>query len=233
MTLAHVDIVFQLIVFLFAISVHESAHAWSALRCGDPTAYMLGRVTLNPVKHIDLIGTIVLPAIAMFYGGYLIGWAKPTPVNTRNFKKLVRDDVFVSLAGIAMNMVLATLAVVALIVMIVAVPGGDAAVREAITFKFTGQLANWSQSWTVPISLLLYDTMTINVLLACFNIIPVPPLDGSHVLRHMLPDRMRDVYDNVGRFGLLIVLFVGGRILTTLMAPVVGFFDSILSKFFR
>src|ERR1700758_2051219 len=100
MTLTQVDIVFQIIVFLFAISVHESAHAWVAFRCGDPTAFMLGRVTLNPIKHIDPIGTIVLPAIAMVTGVPLIGWAKPTPVNTRNLKRFVRDDILVSLAGI-------------------------------------------------------------------------------------------------------------------------------------
>src|ERR1700744_450014 len=102
MTLTHVDIVFQVIVFLFAISVHESAHAWVAYRCGDPTAFMLGRVTLNPIKHIDVFGTIVMPLLALFTHLPLIGWAKPTPVNTRKLKNFVRDDVLVSLAGIAM-----------------------------------------------------------------------------------------------------------------------------------
>ncbi|PYX22598.1 MAG: site-2 protease family protein, partial [Acidobacteria bacterium] len=86
MTLQHVDILFQLIVFLFAISVHESAHAWMANRCGDPTARMLGRITLNPIKHIDPFGTILLPLIAMFTGIPVLGWAKPTPVDPRNFR---------------------------------------------------------------------------------------------------------------------------------------------------
>ena len=81
MSLEHVDIIFQIIVFLFAISVHESAHAWMANRCGDPTARLLGRITLNPLKHIDLIGTVVLPLFAMVSGLPVIGWAKPTPVN--------------------------------------------------------------------------------------------------------------------------------------------------------
>ena len=88
-----VDIFFQIVVFLFAISVHESAHAWVAWRRGDPTAYMLGRVTLNPIKHIDPIGTILLPIIAAFTSLPLIGWARPTPVNPRNFKKLIFDDI--------------------------------------------------------------------------------------------------------------------------------------------
>src|ERR1700752_1988636 len=86
MTLQHVDILFQLIVFLFAISIHESAHAWMANRCGDPTARMLGRISLNPIRHIDPVGTILLPAIAMISHFPVIGWAKPTPVDPRHFK---------------------------------------------------------------------------------------------------------------------------------------------------
>jgi Zn-dependent protease len=233
MTAAHVDIVFQVIVFLFAISVHESAHAYVAYRCGDPTAFMLGRVTLNPIKHIDPIGTIVMPVLAMLTHLPLIGWAKPTPVNTRNLKHYVRDDVMVSLAGIFANLIVATLSVMALVVVIVVVPGGRAAVGTALNFQFTGELAQWSTSALVPFALLLYDMMFINVLLACFNIIPVPPLDGSHVLRHMLPAGVRDIYDNVGRFGLLILMFWGGRVLGPLMYPVRDLFDSVLLKFYQ
>src|SRR6201997_4272863 len=93
MTLQHIDILFQLIVFLFAISVHESAHAWMANRRGDPTARMLGRITLNPIKHIDPVGTVLLPAIALITHIPVLGWAKPTPVNPRNFKNPVLDDI--------------------------------------------------------------------------------------------------------------------------------------------
>src|SRR5690242_2021920 len=107
MTLQHVDILFQVIVFLFAISIHESAHAWMANRRGDPTAYMLGRVTLNPLKHIDPVGTILLPAIGLYYGGWIFGWAKPTPVNPSNFRRPVLDDVLTSVAGPASNFILA------------------------------------------------------------------------------------------------------------------------------
>src|SRR5207245_9522703 len=99
MTLQHVDILFQLIVFLFAISVHESAHAWMANRCGDPTARMLGRITLNPIEHIDPFGTILLPLIAMFTGIPVLGWAKPTPVDPRNFSNPVRGDILTYVGG--------------------------------------------------------------------------------------------------------------------------------------
>src|SRR6516165_9678327 len=114
MTLETVDILFQLIVFLFAISIHESAHAWMASRCGDPTARMLGRITLNPLKHVDPVGTILLPAIALLTGFPMIGWAKPTPVNPRNFRHPVRDDILTSLAGPASNFLVVLLTVAAL-----------------------------------------------------------------------------------------------------------------------
>src|ERR1700745_4043716 len=99
MTLQHVDILFQLIVFLFAISVHESAHAWMANRRGDPTARMLGRISLNPIKHIDHVGTVLLPAIALFTHLPILGWAKPTPVDPRNFRNPVLDDILTSVVG--------------------------------------------------------------------------------------------------------------------------------------
>src|ERR1017187_4124398 len=111
-----IDIVFQIIVFLFAISVHESAHAWMASRLGDPTARMLGRVSLNPIKHIDPVGTILLPAIAMITHFPVIGWAKPTPVDPRNFRHYVRDDILVSVAGPVSNFLTAAVAIVGLIV---------------------------------------------------------------------------------------------------------------------
>src|SRR5208337_554741 len=108
MTPQHVDILFQVIAFLFAISVHESAHAWMANRCGDPTARMLGRITLNPIKHIDLFGTVLLPLIALLAHIPLLGWAKPTPVDPRNFKNPMLDDILTSVAGPVSNFIVAT-----------------------------------------------------------------------------------------------------------------------------
>src|SRR3954468_15212732 len=116
MTLQHVDIVFQLIAFLFAISVHESAHAWMANQRGDPTARMLGRITLNPVKHIDPFGTVILPLIALISHFPVLGWAKPTPVNPRNFKNPMRDDIMTSVVGPISNFVVVIGALIVLIV---------------------------------------------------------------------------------------------------------------------
>src|ERR1700752_4241005 len=114
MTVQHVDILFQMIVFLFAISVHESAHAWMANLRGDPTARMLGRVTLNPIKHIDPVGTILLPLLAMLAHFPVLGWAKPTPVDTRNFRNPVLDDILTSVVGPVSNFVIVAAASIAL-----------------------------------------------------------------------------------------------------------------------
>ncbi len=226
MTLQHVDIVFQLIVFLLAISVHESAHAWMANRLGDPTARMLGRVTLNPIKHIDPVGTILLPAIALFAGFPVLGWAKPTPVDPRNFKNKVLDDILTSVAGPVSNFVLASIALVVLALVKFASPLG-----EQIVFGIPqGILDTGTKSVLLPICLLLYELMVINVVLGVFNLIPVAPLDGSHVLRHFLPSGALRIYDTIGIFALMALIYLAPGVLGKLIYPVLGVFNFILSR---
>ena len=224
MTQQHVEILYQIIVFLFAISVHESAHAWTALRCGDPTAYMLGRVTLNPIKHIDPLGTVLLPLIGAFTGFGIIGWAKPTPVNTRNFKNLMRDDILTSVARPVSNLMLATISLVLMVIVAAISP----AAREMIKGLAGSRIAPEGASLLVPMVLLLYFGMMLNILLAVFNLIPIPPLDGSHVLRHFLSGSALAIYDNVGRFGLLLLFLVGGRVIGALYSPVEFAFRYVL-----
>ena|SRR3984885_14867467 len=226
MTLEHVDIVFQVIVFLFAISVHESSHAWMANRCGDPTARMLGRITLNPIKHVDLFGTILLPLMALLAHIPMLGWAKPTPVDPRNFKHPVRDDILTAVVGPISNFLVAGAATV----LLVAVKHSSLFGMEVVMGVLTGEVPPDSNSILVPICLLLRELLLINVVLAVFNLIPVPPLDGSHVLRHFLPDSLRRAYDTVGWVALLALVYFGGSYLQRLLSPFLNFFYAIVGS---
>ena len=227
MTPTMVEIFYQLVVFLFAISVHESAHAWTASRCGDPTARMLGRVSLNPIRHIDLIGTVVLPLVAAISGVPVLGWAKPTPVDPRNFRNPVLDDILTSVAGPVSNFIVATGALLLLGGVSLSSPAG----HELVIGLRLGFRGGGSDSALAPVAVLLYEMMLINIVLAVFNLIPVPPLDGSHVLRHFLPDPVRMVYDRIGIIGLLALVYLGGGLLGSLIRPFLRFYLSILVKF--
>jgi Zn-dependent protease len=228
MNLDIAGILIQVVVFLFAISVHESAHAWTASRFGDPTARLLGRVSLNPIRHIDPLGTVILPLMALIYHFPMIGWAKPTPVDPRNFgSNYVFADVMTSVAGPVSNFLVASCAVLGLVAMALSSPVGRAAMLAAMM----GGTIEGSQSPLIPLAILLYEAMIINVLLAVFNLIPIPPLDGSHVVRHMLSDPMRSLYDRVGWVGLILFFLVGGRVIGVMMSPFLHFFNSLLLRF--
>jgi Zn-dependent protease len=196
-----------------------------ALRNGDPTAYMLGRVTLNPIKHIDPIGTVLLPALALFTNFPMIGWAKPTPVNTRNFKNLVRSDVLTSVAGPISNFLVAFGAV--LLLAVIALTSGEG---HNVVQELARGVAPGSGSVLTPLGIILYEAMLINVLLAIFNLIPIPPLDGSHVLRHFLPAGMLRVYDTAGILALFVLILFGGGLLRMLFVPVIAAANSFLIR---
>jgi Zn-dependent protease len=222
---------FEFAILVFALSLHEASHAWMASRLGDPTARMLGRVTLNPIKHIDPFGTILIPLAMLFLlpSGFLIGWAKPTPVTTRNFRKIRRDDILTTLAGPLSNLLAAVVATILLAVLArVSAPGAEMVRELAGGIAGPGLAAS---SPAVPIAMILYLAVWLNLILAVFNLIPLPPLDGSHILRHFLPYKALRFYDSIGMFGLIAFLFLGGRILGMFVDPMLGFVNAFLMNF--
>jgi len=220
-----VIIVFDIVAFLFAISVHESSHAWMANRLGDPTARMLGRISLNPIRHIDIVGTILLPAIAAITGAPLLGWAKPTPVDPRNFKHPVRDDILTAVIGPISNFVIAIGCFVVLVIVAKASASGEYIVQNVAART----LVNTSSS-IMPIALLFHEALLLNLLLGIFNLIPLPPLDGSHVIRHFLPDVVRRVFDYAGIAILWILVLLRIPFLSPLLGPAMNLFDSRLMR---
>jgi Zn-dependent protease len=175
----------QFSVLILSLTLHEAAHAWSADRLGDPTARMLGRVSLNPAVHVDPIGTIAFPLIALLTNLPIIGWAKPVPVNTVNLQHHWKQKfMLIAAAGPASNLVLATIAAIGVRVMgFETGPGG----AGGAVFQF------------------LLVMVILNVLLAVFNMIPVPPLDGGNVLAGLLPGKGHEIFDRIRPYGFLII----------------------------
>jgi Zn-dependent protease len=223
--------IFEFIVLLFALSFHEAAHAWTASRLGDQTARMLGRVTLNPIKHIDPFGTIIFPLIALFApifgGGLLFGWAKPTPVTGRNFQNYKRDDMLVTLAGPASNVLLAVGSFFILLLMKWYAPLG----REVLHGLLTGALDPSLMSTApvvFPLTLIFYYGIALNLVLAVFNLMPFPPLDGSHLFRHVISGRVASIYDSLGWIGWILAFIVGGWITMRIVSPILTIFLTLL-----
>ena len=189
------------VVLLCSLTVHEAAHAWAADRLGDSTARMLDRLSLNPAVHIDPIGTILFPLIAMATNLPIIGWAKPVPVNTAELRPNWRQKFMViAAAGPASNLVLAVMAAILLRV----VAPGDAGAEGA----------------AVSVSSALETAIIVNVLLAVFNMIPVPPLDGGNVLSGLLTGSMADAFDRLRPYGFLILYgLMFTNMLTAIIAP--------------
>src|ERR1700761_3308012 len=222
--------IFEFAVLLFSLSLHEAAHGWMASRLGDQTARMLGRVTLNPIKHIDPFGTILIPLAMLFLPGagrMIFGWAKPTPVNTRNFKRIVRDDILTTLAGPVSNIAASVAALIGLVIVAKATPVGALVVKELAMGILDPSLMHASPL-IFPTVVLLYTGIVLNLFLAAFNLLPLPPLDGSHIIRHILPYNALRVYDSLGMISLILILFFGGPVVNLIVSPALYAFNQVL-----
>jgi len=189
-------------VLLFSIVVHEVAHAWQARREGDPTAEQLGRITLNPMRHMDPVGSVIVPLMLWFSNsGMMLGWAKPVPVDPSNYREERAGDIRVSLAGIVSNLLLAVLFTLLASLLV--------AIGDGFAISTLLRMCDWG--------------IVINLLLAFFNLIPIPPLDGSHVVYRLLPPRAAELYRSGGRYGfvaILVLVFLFPGLLQLLLTPV-------------
>jgi Zn-dependent protease len=195
------------VIFLLSLSIHEAAHAWTAQKMGDPTARYLGRVTLNPLAHIDLLGTIIFPLLSVISGSFFFGWAKPVPVNLSQMRDQKWGDILVSIAGPASNVLLALIFFTLL--------------KVSLDMP---QLLEPLGSFAIPAIKTLETGLTLNIVLAVFNMLPIPPLDGSHVLRNLLPENAANAYDSlhpmIGMVALVVLIQTG--ITSQIMAPIFG-----------
>lgn len=197
----------QYFCLLFSLCVHEAAHAAMANWCGDPSARLLGRLTLDPRRHVDPFGTVLFPLIAMVTSmPFLFGWAKPVPFNPRNLGNMRRDPVLIALAGPASNLLIALAVTFLLRILVLAGAVGPAAggAGEALVL------------------ICLYMAM-INLVLMLFNLIPVPPLDGHYVLRYFLPPKWEERFEQIGPFGIIIAIVLAGPLVGPPLRLLFGF----------
>jgi Zn-dependent protease len=216
--------IMQFVVLLLSLSVHESAHAWTSDRLGDPTARYLGRVSLNPMVHADLMGTIILPIIGL-YSGFMFGWAKPVPVNLGRLRNPKRDHMLVAAAGPASNLLMALGLLLCLLIMKGSSVEGEQLVRRVAMIGFPGE----GNSIAAPLALFAYEGIVINLILCVFNLIPVAPLDGAAVASGLLPRALAEPFEQIQSHGFMILIaliFLG--IPAMIYTPVLRFVHSFL-----
>ncbi|MEO8513177.1 MAG: site-2 protease family protein [Ignavibacteria bacterium] len=194
---SYVENIYIIPILIFSVVIHEMAHAWVALKCGDTTAKDLGRITLNPIPHIDLFGSILIPLFSIIATGRVfIAWAKPVPIDPRNFRHFKRDDTLVTIAGPISNLIIAFLCTF----FVIGIYYLSSAIKLQQGTYFFEFLNYMNKMFSAGIFL--------NVSLAVFNMIPIPPLDGSHVLANLLPDELAMRYRRIGFMGIFIILML-------------------------
>lgn len=198
---------------LFAITVHEVAHGWVASKFGDHTAKHLGRLTLNPLKHLDPIGTVLIPALCFFMGGFIFGWAKPVPINPFNFRNFRRDSALVAIAGPMANLMMALFWAMMAKIGELLVPS----IGSGALFLMYSGLAG----------------ISINAMLMFLNLIPIPPLDGSRVVSSLLPARAAMSYNALEPYGFIILIFLLiTNVLAFILIPLVFGFQDLVATIF-
>jgi Zn-dependent protease len=223
------DLILWFVVFLFSLSFHEAAHAWTSERFGDDTGRLQGRISLNPMAHIHPIGTILFPLLGFMHIGsfFFFGWAKPVETNPLRWRNKDLANISVSAAGPISNTILAIIAFILLKVML-----------ATGNYMYAGPLAGpfdlitpapGAPEWMLPVGTMVSALLLTNISLALFNLIPIPPLDGSHVLHSLLPDSMKDAYSNLSQYGFLLLIALSAMgVFGAIIGPVMRLVTSLL-----
>ncbi len=195
---------------IFAITVHEAAHGYAAKHFGDMTAFQAGRITLNPIKHIDLFGTIILPAMTVMLGGILFGWAKPVPVDFRRLRQPKKDMLWVAAAGPASNFVMA--------------------IFWALVLKFS---VHAPEAFVLPMGLMAKAGVSINIVLMVLNLLPLPPLDGGRIAVSLLPMQLARPFAQIERYGFIIlIILLFSCVLGRILEPLINLVYALISVIF-
>jgi Zn-dependent protease len=223
------DILLWFVVFLFSLSCHESAHAWTSERFGDDTGRLQGRITLNPIAHIDPFGTILLPLVGFLSGGIaMFGWAKPVQTNPLLWRNKTKANIWVSAAGPISNFIIATVAFIIIKVLLMNGIVRRAYLGDGGPFNIIVPTVADS-AYMMPIVTLLSIFLLLNVTLGVFNLIPIPPLDGSHVLESLLPPAMAEAFEQIRPYGFFILLaLMWTPVLGWIIGPVFSFVMALL-----
>jgi Zn-dependent protease len=219
---------FEYVVLLLAISLHDAAQAWMAARFGDPTAKMLGRQSMNPAKHFDLFGTLIFPIFYMVQSSLIFGWGKPVPLTERNFRR-AKDEMLVYLSGPVAHLLGAGVCLAVLVLLKHTAPGAAASlpIAMALAERVPG-VSTLDLPAIFPVMLFLYYGILVNLLLLAFNVIPLPSLDGGKVLRHFLPYNAQKTYDSMGLYLMIAFFFLGFRLIFMIVGPLLGVFNVLL-----
>jgi Zn-dependent protease len=222
-------IVFELVVMVLSISLHDCAQAWTANRLGDPTARMMGRITMNPAKHFDPFGMLIWPLLFIFRSPLVLGWGKPVPMTARNFRQASRDEMISTLAGPGAQLLAAVLALIVLVVLKHLKPGvHDSLVVAILLARRVPGLPLDGLPALFPLILFLYFCILVNLLLFVFNLIPLPFLDGGKILTHYLPYNAAQTYQRLSIYFMFGFFFLGFAVIQVFLSPILGIFQNLL-----